>query len=82
MGTYDELKYPALKKECNTRGLSMIGKAVNLRERLKEYDAVAQTPQGMAKLVKDTKPGPLPTDPDPNHPGFPNWDYMGRWIRR
>ena len=82
MSLYADLKYPALKKECNSRGLSMVGKAPDLLERLEAYDAELQTPQGMAKLVENTKTSHKITDPDPDHPGYPNWDYKGRWIRR
>ena len=40
-------------------------------------DVPRETPQP-AKVERVDKS----TDPDPNHPGYPNWDMLGRWIRR
>jgi hypothetical protein len=87
VSAYAEFTYPALKKECASRGIKATGKRKALVDKLEAADAKAfetemQTPQGMAKLVAETKITHKLTDPDPDHPGFPNWDYKGRWIRR
>ena len=84
MTDYSNWKYPALKKEANARGLSMTGKASELRERLLGSDASdpADAPAPVAAVAKPAKKkrrtDPT-TAPDPeNH----NYDLAGRWRRR
>ena len=85
MSDYSDWKYPALKKEANARGLSMAGKADEIRARLSGSDA--SPPTEPAPVVVKTKTEPVrakrridpQTAPDPeNH----NYDLAGRWRRR
>ena len=82
MTDYSDWKYPALKKEANARGLSMKGKASELRERLLGSDAKdpVDPPVKKVKAPKNARTkASADTAPDPtNH----NYDVGGRWRRR
>ena len=87
MNPYSDWKYPKLKKECNTRGLSMTGKKHQLVSRLYAYDldfdqeTEAPPPKvKKPKKVKNQRTQAIDdTAPDPNNL---NWDLAGRWRRR
>jgi hypothetical protein len=87
---YATWDYPALKKEAAIRGLGGRDKKVNLIAKLEHSDSkpVGFVPGPKLEAVPDVPKVPkVPrevkdTDPDPDHPGFPNWDMRGRWRRR
>ena len=75
------MDYRALKTECAKRSLGGAGKKEELINKLVADDNDMEQPV-IETRVKVKQPKLRPTDPDPDHPGYPNWDMAGRWIRR
>jgi hypothetical protein len=79
---YTEMDYRDLKTECAKRGLGGAGKKNELIDKLVADDNDMEPPIITEAKPKKKQPKLRPTDPDPEHPGWPNWDMAGRWIRR